>query len=419
MVRRGADGTCDVHRGRDARGVCVTCHRAGCADCLVTTRVGIKCRECAGGDRRDGDGPRRWRWAVLPAVSLVALLGGAWVLWGPGPAEAPTGTGGTPATVRFEGAGGVLLTGALDLPEAGREPAPGVLVVPGFGAAGRVGVGGADGAADPLYRDLGGALADAGFVVLRYDKRGAGQSASSPRASTPGLGDRVGDAAAALALLRGRREVDPDRVAVVGHGEGGLVAMRLAGGDRTPAATVLINTWGRPLVDVLATEFVRGLPPGDERDLHQRLADTLRAHVATLLETGRAPDPRELPAALRPVFPPGMDAYLRELFALDPAALAADVSGPVLLVHGELDPCVRPQDIRRLRSALAGPVEVHRRPEAGHTLLLGRPAGHADQHGPDGEGMSHERAGRRDRAALRGIGDWLAERLEGDVDGRR
>lgn len=421
---------------------CVSCDRPLCRECAVSTPVGFKCPDCGGHGSGPGEeaGARRWLRPALAAVAVLVLGAVGWTALGGGESGAPTDVG-LPEAVRFTGPGGVRLAGLVDLPAPeGDRAGPGVLIVPGFGAATKVGLGAHAGNDDPLYRELGAQLSAAGITVLRYDKRGTADSDPLPPDSTPTFEDRVGDARAALETLRERDDVDPERVAVLGHGEGGLVAMRLAAGEEPPAATALINTWGRPFVDVLATEFVRDLPPGENLEVHQGLADTLRERVRLMLEDGRYPDPEELPEILRPVFPPGREAYMRELFSIDPAELAADVDGPTLLVHGGMDPCVQlEEDIHRLRDAIAGPVDVLQHPDAGHTLMVRQQTG-SDAHGPDEHGPAGQMDPQaqpspatpsptpttfdphvpddqeasvlqRDTAALEEIADWVAGQL--------
>lgn len=68
-------------------------------------------------------------------------------------------------------------------------------------------------------------LADAGYGVLLYDRRGHGESGGDQRC----LGwDDIPDVAAALAFLQARPEVDADRVGIVGFSVGGQVAIRAA-----------------------------------------------------------------------------------------------------------------------------------------------------------------------------------------------
>ena len=82
----------------------------------------------------------------------------------------------------------------------------------------------------PILGQLAGALADAGFIVVRYDKRGIGQSGG--RAESASLTDYAEDVRAAVKMLADRKDVDPKRIAVVGHSEGGSVALMAAAKDK-------------------------------------------------------------------------------------------------------------------------------------------------------------------------------------------
>lgn len=65
------------------------------------------------------------------------------------------------------------------------------------------------------------------IIVLRYDDRGVGDSEGDFAHAT--TGDFGQDALAALNFLKQQPKVDPTRVGIVGHSEGGLIATILAG----------------------------------------------------------------------------------------------------------------------------------------------------------------------------------------------
>src|SRR5262249_44809950 len=78
-----------------------------------------------------------------------------------------------------------------------------------------------------VFKDLAWGLASRGIVVLRYDKR----TRVAPQGVTTQK-EEVDDAAhAAIALLAARPEVDPKRVALLGHSQGGYLAPRIAKAD--------------------------------------------------------------------------------------------------------------------------------------------------------------------------------------------
>src|SRR4029077_5599580 len=107
----------------------------------------------------------------------------------------------------------------------------------------------------PILGQISEALADAGFIVVRYDKRGIGQSGG--RAESASLADYADDVRAAIKLLADRKDVDPKRIAVVGHSEGGLVALMAGAKDKKIAAVGLIATPGMPGADVVLAQQKR------------------------------------------------------------------------------------------------------------------------------------------------------------------
>ena len=129
---------------------------------------------------------------------------------------------------------GFSLAGTLSKPaDAGAGALPAVVLVGGSGADR------SRRASSSAFRSsarLAGALADAGFLVLRYDKRGIGQSGG--RAESASLADYADDVRAAVKLLAERKDVDPKRIAVVGHSEGGLVALMAAAREGEGIAAV-------------------------------------------------------------------------------------------------------------------------------------------------------------------------------------
>jgi uncharacterized protein len=147
----------------------------------------------------------------VAAVALVALLGG-----GCGDADAPSAPS-TPATIDTFPSGDIRLAYRLDLP-TGTGPFPAIVMGHGSGQ---------------VTRHQGGSLAQrlvaGGFAVLRYDKRGVGDSggayesagnvANSER-TFPTLAD---DMLAGVEFLKTRREVDPARIGLFGVSQAGWI----------------------------------------------------------------------------------------------------------------------------------------------------------------------------------------------------
>jgi dipeptidyl aminopeptidase/acylaminoacyl peptidase len=129
---------------------------------------------------------------------------------------------------------GLRLAGVLDSPDGGggRARRPGFLVLHGFGS-------NKDGGVSLAVAKV---LADFGYVALRFDMRGCGDS-EGPRGRVICL-EQVEDTKNALSFLATRPEVDPARIAVLGNSFGAAVAIYTAGVDPRVAACVSCGGWG-------------------------------------------------------------------------------------------------------------------------------------------------------------------------------
>ena len=133
------------------------------------------------------------------------------------------------------------------------------------------------------------------------------------------------------------------------------------------------------------------------------------------MATGSLPARESLPPDLQDYFPQEQPAYLKDLFSLDPGALAAQVKVPALIVRGALATGISAADSDLLSTSLGPGAEELVGPEAGHTLALEAPppaAAPSDGGGHDDHGSSSAAVGyRRDRALLGRITAWLAAHL--------
>ena len=117
---------------------------------------------------------------------------------------------------------GTALAGTISKPK-GKGPYPAVALVTGSGPQDR------DETIEnhKPFKVIADYLSKQGIVVLRYDDRGIGKSSGDFNSST--TGDFSKDALAALAFLKKQPQVDSSKIGIIGHSEGGLIAMLLAG----------------------------------------------------------------------------------------------------------------------------------------------------------------------------------------------
>jgi len=197
---------------------------------------------------------------------------------------------------------------------------------------------------------LAGHLAAHGFASLRFDKRGVGESEGEYRSA--GFHDNVADARAALAALRSRPEIDPDRIFVIGHSEGALIAMALAD-DARLAGTVLLAGAAQTGENVLAWQA-------------GRVAETLPRPVRALLRLLRQDIVRTQTKRLERIRVSTDDVsriqgvrlnakWFREFMAFDPATALRRVAVPTLAITGAKDIQVDPADVQRMSESVSAP----------------------------------------------------------------
>jgi uncharacterized protein len=205
------------------------------------------------------------------------------------------------------------------------------------------------------YKLLAHALAERGVASVRYDKRGVAGSAGI------GLPEQQLTirtfANDAVAVVRwADRQAPGVPVVLLGHSEGGLLAL-LAAGPAQAKAVVLLATPGRRLGTILCEQFSRpGIP--------ERLSDEAKRIVSSL-EKGEpvASVSAELTAAFRPSVQP----FLMSVMQVDPSRELQAVTAPVLVVGGGRDAQLGRSDFDALAGARPG-LATHWEPTMGHTL---------------------------------------------------
>lgn len=264
--------------------------------------------------------------------------------------------------VGFDSAPGVKLSGTLTTPP-GAGPFPAAVLITGSG---------------PQDRDesllghqpflvLADALTRRGIAVLRYDDRGVGRSTGNHAAAVSA--DFAVDAAAAASFLRMRSEIDPRRIGLIGHSEGGLIAPMVAQLDPKIAFLVLLAgpaVPGHALMNAQrrAISGVMGISPqvaarneavvaridsliAESKDVTVANAEVLKILTAAAVEAGV--DPKVVIAQSALLTTP----WYRAFVAYDPVPALARLRIPVLALHGSNDLQVVPaQNVPAMRAAL-------------------------------------------------------------------
>src|SRR5262249_2086413 len=183
-------------------------------------------------------------------------------------------------------ANGFILAGTLSKPTTSPAPKggrlPAVVLLGGSGPADRD----TPVAALPVLRQIPKPLADAGLIVVRYDKRGIGQSGG--RTETAGLNEYAEDARAAVRDLTARKDVDAKHIAAIGHSEGRTVTLNAAPKDKGIHPIGLLATPGTTGDEVVLAQQRRILNKStmSAEEKQEKIDQQKRIHAAVISGKG-------------------------------------------------------------------------------------------------------------------------------------
>jgi uncharacterized protein len=270
-------------------------------------------------------------------------------------------------------AGDVGLAATLTLPDGGADARlPWVLLVPSWlprdrngdwDRAGHPGWFAPRDTREPpgLFERLADALAARGVASLRYDPRGCGESEGDWSGSN--LFTRIDDARDAIGAMRSRRELDLRRTAIVGHGEGAVIAISAAIGDPAIGAVGLVGPPARSFRDVLRRGVAERQRTGSDREhpvvaaldraAEELIERAVRREAAMELRVADAPVRLSLAGWEQAIHTPGL-------------ALATMLHRHVVIAHGTHDAWADADESRLLTAVLS---------EAGNEPILQLVAG--------------------------------------------
>lgn len=244
------------------------------------------------------------------------------------------------------------------------------------------------------FLDIARGLAEHGIAVLRYDKR----TKARPQDYADGItidSETTDDALLAVAMLREQAGIDPKRIFVLGHSQGGMMAPRIATREPKIAGLILLAAPSRPLLDILIEQNRRiailndGTVDDAENTAIQRLTDSVAA-LRRGREMSNAQTPLGLPAD-----------YWHSVEAVDAVAEARAIAQPLLILQGARDIQVVDSDWQGWKEAFHDNPRVtfHLYETLNHLAIPGE---------GDGSIEEYQTAGHVDTTLIADVAAWIA-----------
>jgi dienelactone hydrolase len=222
----------------------------------------------------------------------------------------------------------------LTIPKSGKRPLPAIVTITGSGSQSR------DEDLWPVvtgyapFRQIAERVAKEGIATLRCDDRG--KDASTGDATNATTADFAGDTKSQVAWLRTRPEIDANRIALVGHSEGGIIAPLVGAYDARIKALVLMAGTAKSGDKVLLDQA--RFPITSDTSLS---AEQKRVQLAAADSAVRADS-----------LAPG--AWYQWFRRYDPLPMAARIKQPTLILQGALDRQVTAGQADTLGGAIRG-----------------------------------------------------------------
>jgi uncharacterized protein len=242
------------------------------------------------------------------------------------PADAPY----TAEEVLVKTTAGHTLAGTLTLPKGASraKPVGAIITVTGSGPQDRDENIGLQGFRP--FRQIAEALAMRGIAVLRMDDRGTGASGGTFKGSTSA--DFAEDVRAGLAYLRTRPEIRADRLGVLGHSEGALIAPMVA--EKEPALRAIV--------------LLAGIAQPGRTALHFQMKNQIERNTKLTPEMREA-QIAEIPKRIDAMM--AADPWMKFFVTYDPAPTMRRVKTPVLILTGSRDQQAVPEQVALMEAA--------------------------------------------------------------------
>jgi len=283
---------------------------------------------------------------------------------------------------------GYTLAGTLTLPKGASRsnPVSAIVTVTGSGPQDRDENIGLQGFRP--FRQIADSLGRCGIAVLRMDDRGTGASGGTFKGSTSA--DFAEDVRDGLAYLRTRPEIRADRLGVLGHSEGAIIAPMVADKEPTLRAIVLLA----------------GIAEPGRTALHFQMKNQIE-HNTKLTPDMRESQIAQLPSRIDAMM--AADPWMKFFLTYDPAPTMRRVKTPVLILTGARDQQAVPEQVALQEAAFkeGGNKDVTARvlPDLNHLFV----------HDTDGFPGNYSKLPppvMMQADVLKMIADWLVKRLQ-------
>lgn len=265
---------------------------------------------------------------------------------------------------------GITLAGTLTLPTSGK-PFPAVILITGSG---------------PQDRDetvfnhrpfliLADYLSRKGIAVLRFDDRGVGKSTGDFSKATSA--EFATDVVSGMEYLKKRKDIDPNKIGLLGHSEGGFIAPMIAAKNKDVAFIVLMAGSGLPGNEILnlQSRLIAKASGVSEKDIEESMTINNKIYTVIKTENDSVKTCNDIKAILNDYIDELNDEEKKEIgdkdkfiekqiaaivspwfryfVKYDPRPALKKVKCPVLAINGEKDLQVPPKEnLKAIRTAL-------------------------------------------------------------------
>ena len=235
---------------------------------------------------------------------------------------------------------GITLAGTLTIPKSG-GPFPAVVLISGSGPQDRD---------ETIFEHkpflvIADHLTRNGMAVLRFDERGVGESTGNIAQATSE--DFAEDVEAAINYLQTRDDINNNRIGMIGHSEGGLIAPMIAARRPDIAMIVLLagpGVDGREIAISQSSAMARAAGAADadverQEQFMTTVFDELdkKGEVTTEFVEQLVKDEPELRAAVVATIARVENEWFKFFMKYDPRPALKKVKCPVLVLNGKKD----------------------------------------------------------------------------------